>query len=701
MKKFGIVLLFLWMGVLAHGQRFVRTANTLDQLLALNPNDVHTNALVLGRSSVGDGQPGIWSYDRNSTTATNNSPPTVTKPNGYGGRWKLILAPAAGAGTGDVVGPPTATDNAIARFDGTTGELLQNSAATIADSTGDITAGKFNGVAISGSGTPSIAVTGAVTLAGVNNGDQTITLSGDATGTGTGPITVTIPNGTITTAKMGGDVTAAGKALMDDASAAAQRVTLQLVPGTDVQAYDADLLAWAGLTSAADTLGYFNGPASAATTPLTAAGRTIVGAADAAAQRVAMDVPQTTRSISTQHSLTGGGNLSADRTLSLVNDSASPGNNKVYGTDGAGIKGWKDDPAGGSGAPTTVDYLVRTADAGLSAERVVTDTASITVDWATGGQAKFVREALTGDVTAAQGSNATTIPNDTVSNAKMANMAASTIKARVTGSTGDPEDATLSQVLDLVGSPANGDMLHRTGGSWARLAAPTQLSGSTLYYGPNGVEWVNPATHYIYRYEFLTGSALNTEWASNSSGGSSSYTTGETGAMGVLQVITGTGTTGYRHQFIGGNNSFYLGNGRTIITWKCKIPTLSDATDTFTAYVGLYDHWTTVVDGVWFEYSHGVNSGKWECKVSDNSAQTITDSGVTATTTMTTFLIDVNAGATEAKFYINGSLVHTESGANIPQTASRPSNVGWGITKSAGTTNRAFNADYVDVYVKY
>jgi len=32
----------------------------------------------------------------------------------------------------------------------------------------------------------------------------------------------------------------------------------------------------------------------------------------------------------------------------LKNDQESPGNNKVYGTDGSGVKGWKDDPAGGS-----------------------------------------------------------------------------------------------------------------------------------------------------------------------------------------------------------------------------------------------------------------------------------------------------------------------------------------------------------------
>jgi hypothetical protein len=43
---------------------------------------------------------------------------------------------------------------------------------------------------------------------------------------------------------------------------------------------------------------------------------------------------------------------------------------------------------GGGGAPSTADYLVKTADAGLSAERVVTDTATITWDWGTAGQAK-------------------------------------------------------------------------------------------------------------------------------------------------------------------------------------------------------------------------------------------------------------------------------------------------------------------------
>lgn len=40
---------------------------------------------------------------------------------------------ATGGGTGDVVGPASATDNAVARFDTTTGKLIQNSGVTIDD----------------------------------------------------------------------------------------------------------------------------------------------------------------------------------------------------------------------------------------------------------------------------------------------------------------------------------------------------------------------------------------------------------------------------------------------------------------------------------------------------------------------------------------------------------------------------------------
>lgn len=207
-------------------------------------------------------------------------------------------------------------------------------------------------------------------------------------------------------------------------------------------------------------------------------------------------------------------------------------------------------------APENAEYIVSAASSGLSAERVATDTATIDYDAGTAGQAKWnviddsitfaklqnistdrligrdtassgdpeqisvgggleftgsggiQRSALTGDVAASAGSGSTTIQNDAVTTAKILNdavtyaklqnvSATSRILGRKTSGAGDPEECTLSEVLDFIGSAAQGDILYRGASAWERLAAGT--SGQLLQTLGSGAnpQWANASPRHV------------------------------------------------------------------------------------------------------------------------------------------------------------------------------------------------------------
>lgn len=91
-----------------------------------------------------------------------------------------------------------------------------------------------------------------------------------------------------------------------------------------------------------------------------------------------------------------------------------------------------------------------------------------------GGSGTGVTDGDKGDITVS-GSGATwTIDDDAVTYAKMQNVSAtSRVLGRKAAGAGNIEELTLSELLDFIGSAAQGDILYRGASAWARLGAGT------------------------------------------------------------------------------------------------------------------------------------------------------------------------------------------------------------------------------------
>lgn len=169
----------------------------------------------------------------------------------------------------------------------------------------------------------------------------------------------------------------------------------------------------------------------------------------------------------------------------------------------------------------------------------------------------------------------------------------------------------------------------------------------------------------------------------------------------IAQQTTGTTATGRSAIGTFTSTSVVLGTQAVKFCTIVATPQLSTGAQTFIWQIGFLDNQAGAsVDGLWFEYTHSVNSGKFTCNVSSNSFANspIFDTGVTvAINTWYLLEIEVNAAATEAKFYLNGSLIHTTT-TNIPSGAARATGCVVNTRKTVGTTAITTNIDYFGLF---
>jgi len=185
-----------------------------------------------------------------------------------------------------------------------------------------------------------------------------------------------------------------------------------------------------------------------------------------------------------------------------------------------------------------------TASTGDPEDLTLVNSTSITWNTSTGGSVSLERAALTGDVTAPANSNATTIANSAVTNAKLANISPGRVKGLQ---------------IDAAGAAAPVDLTGAEVGELLRLAFLDDAAGSvgTIDDFPldarTNVVRINPGV--LGGNVAITGFSLNGGGSSNNAGGF--FVLVKQGSTNTITLRHATGSTG--------NNQLILPNARDYV----------------------------------------------------------------------------------------------------------------------------------------
>lgn len=290
--------------------------------------------------------------------------------------------------------------------------------------------------------------------------------------------------------------------------------------------------------------------------------------------------------------------------------------------------------------------------------------------------------------------NATTTPAVTLSLGAItpSSVAASGLVtgANIVSGSGTPEGAVTAAV---------GTIFQRTDGG----------TNTTLYRkesGAGNTGWVAVAASAGSSFVPSTTLAFYDDFQHNATPTQFLVTGGVTGAVtwspaavaahpGYARLSTGANIAGDIGMNIGSITAFVPGGGVLSFETVVRIPTLSDGTNTFRVQIGFNDG-TQVIPvnmGVYFSYIHSENSGKWRLAVNDAGSPSLSNTSVTVVAGIWVRLgLVFAADGTTCDGFIDG--------ANIGTVSVNPANAGsfgMGIVKTAGTSARTLDVDYIQV----
>jgi len=238
-------------------------------------------------------------------------------------------------------------------------------------------------------------------------------------------------------------------------------------------------------------------------------------------------------------------------------------------------------------------------------------------------------------------------------------------KTGVRTSTGSGSVSPLTTKGDLYGYAAADARIPVGADGLALIADSTNANGATY-----GIPLVDPTSTSVSTQLFddfgvyTLGSQVGTfAWFYQGTSARDICLSGEKNRMGIVKFPVSSGSSG---GMFCDTSQILLGGA--VVTWAAAtyVSVAPDGTDNYVWRVGLNDSYSTTANGCYFTIDRTISTTNWVAVTAKASALTTTDTGIAFTAaTWRNMRIGINAAATSVAFYIDGSLVATNT-TNIP-----------------------------------